>query len=333
MRDQLPAPEIAQFRDQLVELGRVHPDELIEPLSGGVSGIVVLAHHSPEPFVAKTARPRLAVEDDWFADTSRTYREAQILSLLDGSLGGIRVPRVVFFDEPSNILAIEAFVPVPPTWKDQLLESKFDSSIVEAVAGAVAALHRLAPPPTLDRTLGAELFDDLRLDPYYRWVAQAHPGLAPSLNELIDSTLSVDAPTLVHGDVSPKNVLVTEQGPVLLDFEVIHVGDPAFDLGMLMAHLTLKALFHGGSPTGESLSDAVLDFWAHYQDHGGPADEGRVARHLGGVMLARILGKSKVSYLTSIQSESAVRLGTAFVAGLIALGDAPRSIRLELECL
>ena len=51
-----------------------------------------------------------------------------------------------------------------------------------------------------------------------------------------------DAAALVHGDVSPKNILVGPAGPVFLDAECAWYGDPAFDLAFCLNHLLLKCL-------------------------------------------------------------------------------------------
>jgi len=40
---------------------------------------------------------------------------------------------------------------------------------------------------------------------------------------------------LVLADFSPKNILITDQGIHLVDFETAHYGDPAFDLGFSSA--------------------------------------------------------------------------------------------------
>src|SRR3546814_8749106 len=68
--------------------------------------------------------------------------------------------------------------------------------------------------------------------------------LAPALTALADDLASRKS-ALVHGDVSPKNILVSASGPVFLDAECAVYGDPAFDLAFCTTHLLLKSVWSG----------------------------------------------------------------------------------------
>ena len=161
------------------------------------------------------------------------------------------------------------------------------------------------------------LFDELRIDPYYRTTAQAHPDLAPRIEELIASMdISPAERTLVLGDFSPKNILVHREGLVLLDFECAHCGDAAFDLGFFLTHLVLKAihferLVPGSAPRYLELTNW---FWTAYLDRveagtWRPADlVPRAIAHTAACMLARVDGKSPVEYLDRDTQDIARRL-------------------------
>ena len=173
----------------------------------------------------------------------------------------------------------------------------------------------------LDQTFGAleprlepgdlaSLFDELRVDPYYRTTARSHPDLAPRINDLIATMaeLPVDQRTLVLGDFSPKNILVHSGGLILLDFECAHAGDPAFDLGFFLTHLLLKAIL--AWPTDSNLyyefTCLTETFWARYLDRRGIATGDRAElvrranRHTAACCLARVDGKSPVEYLDEL---------------------------------
>ncbi len=87
------------------------------------------------------------------------------------------------------------------------------------------------------------LFEELRVDPYYRTLAEVHPELRPTVGRLIES-LAEHRLSLVHADFSPNNLLVFSEGLMMVDFETGHYGDPAFDLGFFLSHLVLKACYN-----------------------------------------------------------------------------------------
>src|SRR5206468_761310 len=192
----------------LVQRGRLPPGAKLVPLAGGVSGFVGLADKGTPPFVVKTARRRLAVSDEWLADPSRSLREGAILSLLDGRLGPMRVPHLLFVEADLNLIGLEAILPIRPTWREDLLEGVVKPAIAEALGKAMAALHHLEPTEALASPQGMALFDALRVEPYYMHVASVRPDLAPALLELATEVLHPSRPRLVHGDVTPKNLLL-----------------------------------------------------------------------------------------------------------------------------
>lgn len=283
--------------------GRLGPGNTVRRLSGGVSSFIAVVDEEAGAgaWVAKAARQRLDVQAEWIADPRRAHREGIILQALGRSVGPVRVPEVHRTHDAPPILELEWIGPPAVSWKAELLAGRTDLAVVEALAEGMAVLHELPVPPGLagpDGTdpEGAALFDSLRLDPYYRQVAADRPEHAAALAALIADCTDARPARLVHGDFTPKNVLVTGGPPVLLDWEVIHAGDPAFDLGMLSAHLILKAcLMPAAWPAARTLARAYR----------GPADPARAVRHAGAIMLARLWGKSRVEYLTAEPARAA----------------------------
>jgi 5-methylthioribose kinase len=309
--------------------GRAGPDERlrVRRLSGGVSNEVLYVERRDAPggdFVLKQARPQLRVPDPWYCSVERIWREVETLRVCSRVLGAVSqqaadgrtfaVPGLLFEDRENYLFAMSA-APPHEVWKQRLLAGRVEPEIAAACGRMLAALHagtwrdaQLAGPLG-DRSF----FDDLRIDPYYRRVAEVHPDLQPAIAALIDS-LEANCLCLVHGDFSPKNLLVDEAGGVtLVDFEVGHLGDPAFDLGFFLSHLTLKA-FWSGPRFGEylTLTDA---FWRTYREGMSDAaadDElrdltARAVRNFAGCLLARIDGKSRVEYLTDESLRDGVR--------------------------
>jgi 5-methylthioribose kinase len=275
--------------------GRIAGHSTVRRLSGGVSSFIAVVGEDGDPWVLKAARHRLDVRDEWTADPRRAHREGAILDALDGSLGPLRVPRVYRIHDDPPVLEMEWLAPPAVNWKAELLAGRVDLGIVDALARGMSVLHQRPVPAGIAGPAGTALFDSLRLDPYYRHVAARHREHAAALDRLIADCTAYRPARLVHGDFTPKNVLATDGPPVLLDWEVIHAGDPAFDLGMLSAHLLLKACRDRPAPAASPLWRAAA---ALAQAYHGPADPGLAVRHTGAIMLARLWGKSPVEYLT-----------------------------------
>ena len=100
---------------------------------------------------------------------------------------------------------------------------------------------RPATPRIATRFDTLHIFRPIRLDAYLGATGLRHPGarLAPAKRWRRRPPRRSIA--LVHGDVSPKNILVGPHGPVFLDAECAWYGDPAFDLAFCLNHLLLKA--------------------------------------------------------------------------------------------
>jgi 5-methylthioribose kinase len=307
--------------DYLRSTGRVPADAPIEvrELPGGVSNLVlrVSLPASGEQFVLKQARDRLRVKDEWLCPVERIWREVEVLSICHELLTtstGIEavVPQVLWEDRQNYCYAMTAAPEHHKTWKELLLAGDTEHSRLLAVT-AGRLLAQLHAGSWNNREIARRLddrayFDQLRIDPYYRHVARVHSDLAPAIQRLIDSVWQ-HRRCLVHGDFSPKNLLVWPAQLMLIDFEVGHYGDPAFDLGFFLTHLILKSIWAGAR---QSAYVAIADdFWRAYVatlSLAVPADEltsleQRTLVNLSGCLLARIDGKSQVEYLSTDQRQ------------------------------
>ena len=121
---------------------------------------------------------------------------------------------------------------------------------------------------------------------------------------------------MVHGDWSPKNLLVSSPGLMCIDFECAHFGDPSYDAGFMLNHLILKAfrkpelaasyLGLARIAMGWTLGIIPPDALEWYE-----ADS---LRHLAFLMLARVDGKSPVEYLeTESVRDRARRLALSLI--------------------
>ena len=292
-------------------------------LSGGVSNMVIhVARSGGEALVLKQARPRLNVAEPWYCSVERIWREVDVLSIcskllrkrpVDATLK-VDVPRLLFTDRENYLYAMSAAPAKHVAWKHELLSGVARSDVASACGELLGSLHaRSWQDAAIARQLDdRQFFDDLRLDPYYRQIAAVHEDLAPEIERLIDSVCR-QRHCLVHGDFSPKNLLLHDDRLLLIDFEVGHYGDPAFDVGFFLSHLVLKAFYH--APASGHLFNAIDAFWRGYgaamQERVSPEDfdalVGRSILNCAACALARIDGKSRIDYLRADAQRDAVR--------------------------
>jgi aminoglycoside phosphotransferase (APT) family kinase protein len=305
----------------LVRMGLVDRDERPggEALTGGVSSEIYRIDAARGPFCVKRALPRLRVRAVWEAPVERNRYERAYLELAAAIVPGA-VPAVLGSDDAAGLFAMTYLDPVVhPVWKALLRDGRTDVAVAAAVGDRIGRIHAA----TADRGDVAEqfptaaLFEALRLEPYLAATAVAHPDLAARLGELHERTGS-SRRVLVHGDVSPKNVLVGPAGPVLLDAECATMGDPAFDVAFCANHLLLKCLWNPGARFG--LLRCLDAFTAAYLGRvtwEPPGDvDGRAAALLPALLLARVDGKSPVEYLDANAREHVRRVARAMLCGL-----------------
>lgn len=299
----------AALRSYLVGQALIGPDEpvSIARLSGGVSNRVMrvtCGHDDPQgkAWVVKQALPKLRVSADWYSPPERIHREALGLAWLGRLLGEDRTPHCVFEDEARHVLVMTAVAEPFENWKTMLMVGRLEDGHLTQFAMLLADLHGGACASLAEVTADfgdRSFFESLRLEPYYLFTAERQPRSAAFYRQLVADTRA-RALTLVHGDYSPKNVLVTGDRLVLLDHEVLHVGDPAFDLGFSLAHLLSKARHVVAAR--DRFADAARQHWATYRKRLGEvpwaADlEPRSVRHALGCLLARVDGRSPLEYL------------------------------------
>jgi 5-methylthioribose kinase len=323
--------EASNAAEYLRAAGRVAADEpvIVRELAGGVSNVVLLVTLPArgERFVLKQARGRLRVMEDWRCPIERIWREVEVLETCGWVLCSAEpfkarfrpaVPEVLWEDRENYCYAMSAAPEEHRTWKEMLLAGwSTDSLFISATCGRLLGrLHAgtWRNPALAERFEDRAFFDQLRLDPYYRHTARVHTDLAPRLNALVESVWQHQL-CLVHGDFSPKNLLVSPGQALLIDFEVGHFGDPAFDLGFFLTHLVAKAVRAREQCRKYLLLVGV--FWFFYrrelQAIASLSELDDVKRrmmlNLAGCLLARADGKSPLEYLTDAERNAIRTLG------------------------
>jgi 5-methylthioribose kinase len=285
----------------------------VRELPGGVSNVVLMAEWVDNPlrrWVVKQSLGKLWVLDDWVSDQERIFREAASMSLLMPFLGDDTLPHVVHVDRANYLYVMTAAPPDSRVWKDSLLEGECAPSVAHSAGCLLSQLIRISQSVPLFYELFADrqVFEQLRVDPYYRQSALRNPDVAKLIDELTQDSWKIRT-SLVHGDYSPKNMLVRGAKIFLIDFEAVHWGDPAFDAGFLMSHLFLKA-FRRPS-LSRIYAEGVQEFWKALRCGMEPKEipgfEAMTIRHLGGLLLARVDGKSPVEYIQDERTKNHIR--------------------------
>ena len=297
------------FAQALRELGLAGSEPLRgEPLTGGVSSDIWCIHAAAGPVCAKRALARLRVAADWQAPIERNLYEARWMRVADAAQPGC-TPRVLG-QHPRLGVLVMSWLPSHALWKQQLREGFADPHTAAAVGAVLARIHaHAAARPALAADFDSEsIFYDIRFEPYLLATAAAHPALAAPLRRIARRTATTKL-ALVHGDISPKNIMLGPQGPVFLDAECAWYGDPAFDLAFCLNHLLLKCLWTPTAAAGflaafGALAASYLEqvAWEPRQEL-----EARTASLLPGLFLARIDGKSPVEYVTARSDKERVR--------------------------
>jgi aminoglycoside phosphotransferase (APT) family kinase protein len=292
-------------RDHLLSEGEVR----ITALAGGVSSDVFLIEQGSRRFVLKRALPRLRVEDEWRANISRNGIEYEFLRYVQSIIPDA-VPSV--FAKGDGYFTMEYLGAEYKNWKQVLLSGECPGEHALQAAHILGTLHRISfGNPELAKSFETTAnFHQLRTDPYLLTTGRRHPDLQSIfVNEA--ARLEQTRECLVHGDFSPKNLLIGNGRMVLLDCEVAWYGDPAFDLGFLINHLLLKSLYLAPWDCGLKASiESLLDVYFQRRELSESARgelEARTARLLLMLMLARIDGKSPVEYLTDDLRRNFVR--------------------------
>jgi hypothetical protein len=282
----------------------------IVELTGGVSAEIVLAKTRAGPICVKRTLPSLKVAGEWHVSPARSEAEKNWIRLA-GTFLPSNVPEILGEDKQSFTFAMRYLDPAHyRNWKSLLRDGEIDDAAGVKAGEVLGTIHRRTAG---DACVAAAFandrdFADIRLSPYFGAAALRNPDTAPALQTLIARTASVKL-ALVHGDFSPKNILIGPSGPVMLDAECACYGDPAFDPAFLLSHLLLKCVWK--PQHAACYLDLAGHFWQAYiaaaATLAAQSTEHRAVTLLPGLLLARIDGKSPVEYLTDPAVKDRVR--------------------------
>jgi aminoglycoside phosphotransferase (APT) family kinase protein len=303
------AREVVAALSRMAIVGADQPVRLTA-LEGGVSSAIYRADLPSGVVCVKRALARLRVAAEWKAPVERSHYEAEWLRVARAIVPA-NVPVLLGEDPEGGSLALEWLDPADyPNWKAELRDGRVSGATAAAVGDALGRIHAA----TADRAEVAgrfptdAIFEAIRIEPYLLATARVHADLARQL-EALAATTRATRRVLVHGDFSPKNILVGARGPVIVDAECAWFGEPAFDLAFVLNHLLLKAAWRPAFAEryARAFGDLRRAYLVHVAWEAADAVDARAAALLPALMLARIDGKSPVEYLVDEAPRERVR--------------------------
>lgn len=299
------------MRRQLLEDGFIlDPEAEVSALTGGISSDIYRVVDGDRIFVIKRALEKLRVKDDWHADISRNRYELAYLQCVSRFLPKA-VPEVLFSNPEQGYFAMEYLGGNFANWKEVLLSGDCRDQHAEIAGSVLGMIHRHTWG---DENIQSDFestdnFHQLRIEPYLLTTADRHPELANWICTEADRLRNTRL-CLVHGDYSPKNLMLSDNRLIVLDCEVAWYGDPVFDVAFLLNHLLLKAL-HLDAHRLECVELARIAWQAYRNELGETYANSDLAPHLPTMlpmlMLARVDGKSPLEYLCDEKKKQTLR--------------------------
>ena len=293
---------ISELIERLRIINLVDADEIpiVAPLEGGVSSDIWRVNTRQGTICIKRALHRLKTEKEWYAPVERNVSEANWLRYVHSILPNA-VPKLLIQDVADGLFAMEYLNPdIYPVWKSMLRDGDISPKIGRKIGSTLGKIHSFSAGKNSVQELFAtdDIFFAIRIEPYLLRTAQTHRDLTSNLKELAEITASTQK-VLVHGDISPKNILVGPNGPVFLDAECAWYGDPAFDIGFCLNHLLLKCIWRPQWTNAyiDVFSNFVAGYFYHVDWEQPQELQKRAAHLLPALMLARIDGASPVEYI------------------------------------
>ena len=263
----------------------------VTELGGGISNVVLLVETGEQSFILKQSLSQLRVKDKWLADRSRIFGEMESLIDTASILPKGSVPEVLWADRANYLFAMTAVRGL--CWKNELMAGRIDSAIAARAGTLLGYLinETWASEALREKYGDLTAFEQLRIDPYYRTIAARHPDVRAQVLSVI-AEMGLRRFCLVHGDFSPKNILVSGGRVALIDFEVVHFGDPSFDAAFCLSLLLLGWFYQPA--LREEREQVVRAFFDALRTtlppQAGSFFEKAALRHLGCLMLARSTG-------------------------------------------
>ncbi len=214
-------------------------------ITDGVSSDIWHVKTSTNEYCIKRALAKLTVKEDWFAPVDRSKFEVKYFHYCK-KIEPNSFPKILGYDEKNFILAMEWFDNKKfIVWKKRLLEKSISLKDGKRIGKLLGIIHKFFYKKKKYKKifLNDNTFYDIRIEPYLVFTSKFYPEFSEYYKTTID-LLKKNKSTVIHGDFSPKNILLGKNYPVILDAETACWGNPAFDLAFLNNHIILKSILN-----------------------------------------------------------------------------------------
>ncbi len=279
-------------------------------LEGGFMNTVLRVRDAGETsIVLKQALPHLRAFPEICATPERLRFEYEALAYLAAQppWPGADVPRPLWFDAERNVLAMTDLGADRRRLEDALIAGDVDTGVAGNLGTFLAALHnRTAEQPALAARFANAAMHALRLEFCFFGFCD-DPQVVPHIEGLAQA-FTERKQVLLHGDFWTASVLVDGPRPGVYDLEFCNYGDPAQDVGFMLAHYLLHA--YNSPAMAPAVRTAVDAFWGAYQGDVTYAQdagfERRAVQQIGVEMLFRVSGINTVAYVQDPERKAAI---------------------------
>ena len=288
-----------------------HASFRIVPLSGGNLNQIYLfqnnskknSQNSSASFVLKQGLTKAKIKIPFTLPPERVLMEKKALELIRKRTHSQSIPKIIFFDENKSLLAMEAVAPSFRLLTYELLQGKVNYGLVKNLANFYASLHNATYAHISLKTefYSKELFKKSKIGCYHEelYRSLADKNIQRQIKETITKSYRNEI-ALIHGDAQPKNILVKGDKFYILDWEVAHYGDPAYDLGCLMAHYLLSGIIN--FPLRSHYYTAIELFFREYERKCNfkkifPKVLLNAFQHFAPILFGRVVGTYKILFI------------------------------------
>ena len=293
-------------------LDTINQEKIIQykKLTGGVSSEVYYIKTNKNNYCIKRSLKRLLVKKKWIVNTNRIKFEYLWLKHCQNILKR-NIPNTYEYNNKKKYIVMEYLKNSRFKTLKQLYFNKIiNINTIKLISKHLYKIHSNSNNYKTKETFEGNYknFYDLRLDPYFNEVGRVYPKYKEYIKKINENYIK-NSNTLVHGDFSPKNILVGKNKIIYLDAECCNFGDPVFDLVFFTNHLLIKSIFF--KDKSQEFIKLYFYFYKEYLNNLSVKNfnsyVNRIIKMTPIMLLSRVDGKSPVEYINKEKIKNIIR--------------------------